>query len=94
MLRPTLTSFLHNTVRQRLHGSGSVWNRTKLVQMRLVFTWELVGPVRSDPLAAIWYQMSPLMKVIPYGTVPFQFQTGPAERIRAIVDHLLLTVRY
>ena len=48
---------------------------TKLVRMSLVFTWDLVDPVRI--LNAICYQMGPLMRVILSGTVPFQFRTGP-----------------
>ena len=48
---------------------------TKLVRISLVFTWDLVDPVRIG--SAIWHQMGPLMKVISYGTVPFLFQTGP-----------------
>ena len=50
---------------------------TKLVRISLVFTWDLVDPVRIGSAIAIWYQMGPLMKVILYGTVPFQFRTGP-----------------
>ena len=34
---------------------------TKLVRMSLVFTRDLVDPVRIG--SAIWYQMGPLMKV-------------------------------
>ena len=48
---------------------------TKLVWINLVFTRDLVDPVWFG--SAIWYQMGPLMKVILYGTVPFQFRTGP-----------------
>ena len=40
----------------------------KLVKIGLKFT--RIG-------SAIWYKMSPLLKVIPYGIVPFQFRTGP-----------------
>ena len=44
-----------------------------------------------DPVwirSSVWYQMGPLMKVIPYGTVPFQFRTSPVytQVIRFIVD--------
>ena len=46
----------------------------KFVQISLVFTWDLMDPVRIG--FAIWYQMGPLM-VILCGTVPFQFRTGP-----------------
>ena len=48
---------------------------TKLVRISLVFTQDVVDPVGIG--SAIWYQMGPLVKVIPYGTAPFQFQTGP-----------------
>ena len=50
-----------------LHGTGSVGTGTKLVRVSHVFTRDLVGPVWIG--SAIWYQMSPLMKVTPYGTV-------------------------
>ena len=53
-----------------LFGTG-----TKLVWISLAFTRDMVDPVRIG--SAIWYQMSPLMTVIPQGTVPFQFRTGP-----------------
>ena len=48
---------------------------TKLVRISLVFTRDLMDPVRIG--SAIWYQMGPLMKVILCGTAPFQFRTGP-----------------
>ena len=48
---------------------------TKLVRISLVFTRDLVDAVRIG--SAIWYQTGPLMKVILFGTVPFQFRTGP-----------------
>ena len=48
---------------------------TKLVRINLVFTRDLVDLVWFE--SAIWYQTGPLMKVILYGTVPFQFRTGP-----------------
>ena len=61
---------------------GSVYTRsdpfgtgTKLVRISLVFTRDLADPVWIG--SAIWYQMGPIMKLIPYGTVPFQFRTGP-----------------
>ena len=47
----------------------------KLVRISLVFTRDLVNPVRIG--SAIWCQMGPLMKVILCGTVSFQFRTGP-----------------
>ena len=47
---------------------------TKLVRISLAFTRDLVDPVRIG--SAIWYQMGPLMKMILFGTVPFQFRTG------------------
>ena len=50
---------------------------TKLVRISLVFTRDLVDPVRIG--SAIWYQVGPLMKQIRYGTVLFQFQTGPVQ---------------
>ena len=48
---------------------------TKLVRIRLVFTRDLLDPGRIG--SAIWYKMGPLMKVIQYGTVSFEFRTGP-----------------
>ena len=47
----------------------------KLVWICLLFTRDLVDPVRIG--SAIWYQIGPFMKVIKYGTVPFQLGTGP-----------------
>ena len=47
---------------------------TKLVRISLVFTRDLVDPIRIG--SAIWYQIGPLMKVILCGIVPFQFITG------------------
>ena len=47
---------------------------TKLVQICLVFTRDLVDPVRIG--SAIWHQMGPLVKGILCGTIPFQFKTG------------------
>ena len=41
---------------QDLFGTG-----TKLVRISLVFTWDLVDPVRIG--STVWYQMGPLMKV-------------------------------
>ena len=40
---------------------------TNLVWISLVFTQDLVDPVRIG--SAIWYQMGPLIRVIRYGTV-------------------------
>ena len=64
------------------HNSGSVYMGpdlfgigTILVRESLVFTRDLMDPVRIR--SAIRYQMGPLMKVIPYGTVPFQSRTDP-----------------
>ena len=48
---------------------------TKLVRISLVLRRAQVDPVWFGP--AIWYQMGPLMKVIPYGTIPFQIRAGP-----------------
>ena len=42
----------------------------KLVRISLVFTRDPVDPVPIG--SAIGYQMAPLIKVIRYGTVPFQ----------------------
>ena len=60
---------------------GSVYTRpdpfgtdTTLVWISLVFTRDLVDPLRIG--SAIWYQMVPVMKVVLYGTVPFQFRTS------------------
>ena len=56
-------------------GSDPFGTGTKLVRINLVFTRDLVDPVRIG--SAIWYQMGLLMKVILCGTEPFQFRTGP-----------------
>ena len=63
------------TLRQRLHGTESVWNRYEIVTDKPCVYTDKVDPVRIG--SAIWYQMGPLMKVILCGTVPFQFRTGP-----------------
>ena len=52
-------------------GPDPLGTGTKLVRINLVFTRDLVDPVRIG--SAMWYHMGALMKVIPYGTVPFQF---------------------
>ena len=61
--------------RQRYTGPDLFGTGTKLVRISLVFTRDLVDPVRI--VSAIWYQVGPLMKVILCGTVLFQFRTGP-----------------
>ena len=82
------SSYFH--LRQRLQETGSVWRRheitVKLVRINLVFTRDLVDPVRIG--SAIWYQMGPLMKVILWGTLLFQFETSPVwtEWIRSQTD--------
>ena len=43
---------------------------TKLLQIGLVFIQELENQVRIG--SAIWYQIGPIIKVIPCGTEPFQ----------------------
>ena len=47
---------------------------TKLVRIRLVFTRDRSG---SGTDRICYRYQGALMKVIPYGTVPFQFRTGP-----------------
>ena len=49
----------------------------KLVWISLAFTRDLVDPVWIG--SVICYQMGPLMKLIPYGTVPIQFRIGPVQ---------------
>ena len=51
---------------------------TKLVQISFVFTRGLMDPVRIG--SAIWYQLGPLMKATPYGTVPFCFEPVPCKQ--------------
>ena len=58
-------------------GPDPFGNGTKLIRIILVFTQDLLEPVRIG--SAVWYQMGPLMKVILCGTVPFQFGTGPVQ---------------
>ena len=67
-------------------GPDPLGTGTKLVRICLVFTRDLVDPVWVG--SAIWYQIGPLMNVIQYGTVPFQFRTGPVqtEWIRSQTD--------
>ena len=52
-------------------GPDPFGTNTESVQISPVFTQDQVDPVRIG--SAIWYQIGPLMKVIPYRTVPFQF---------------------
>ena len=56
-------------------GPDPFGTSAKLVRNSLVFTRDLVDPVRIG--SAIWYLLGPLMKVILCGTVPFQFRSGP-----------------
>ena len=55
-------------------GSDAFGTGTELVRISLVFTRDLVYMARIG--SAIWYQtgplLSPILKVIPYGIVPFQ----------------------
>ena len=60
-------------LRQRLHGIGSVWNQYEIGTD--IDTRDLVDPVWIG--FAIWHQIGPLIKAIPYGTVSFQIRTGP-----------------
>ena len=78
--------------------SGSVYTGpdpfetgTKSVRISLVFTRDRVNPVRIG--SAIWYQMGPLMKVIPYRTVPFprdrfSFEPVQCKRSGSIMDRI------
>ena len=65
---------LHEVEGRLYTGTDPFGTDTKLVRISLGFTRDLVDPIRIG--SAIWYQMGPLMKVIPYGTVPFQFRIG------------------
>ena len=56
-------------------GTDPFGTGIKLVRVSIVFTWDLVDLVWIG--SAILYQMGPLMKVILYETVPFQFLIGP-----------------
>ena len=80
----------NRTFRQRLHGIGSIWNRTQMGTFRpCVYT----GPAGTVPNgAASRTQMGPLTKAIPFGTVPRKvsckrverFQTGTARKFDLI----------
>ena len=68
-----------------MHDLGSVYTGpdssgtgTKLVRVNLVFTRDLVNPVRIG--SAIWYQIGPLTEVIPYGTVSLQLCRVPCKQ--------------
>ena len=50
----------------------------KLARISVVLTRDLVDPVHSG--SAIWYQMGPLTKVIPYRTIPFKFEPVPCKQ--------------
>ena len=84
---------LHITMYGGVHKGPDLFGTcAKLVRISLVFTQDLLLPIRIR--SAVWYQMGPLMKmkVIPYGTVPFQFRTGSVKTgmtpqvIRTIAD--------
>ena len=55
-------------------GLDSFGTGTKMVRISPAFVYELLDPVRIG--SDIWYKLGPLLKVIPYGTIPFQFPTG------------------
>ena len=60
--------------RQRLHGTGSVWNRYEIgTDKPCIYTGH--GGSGTDRICYL-VPMGPLMKVIPYETVPFHFRTG------------------
>ena len=40
-----------NNLRPRLHGNGSMWNRTRTVRIGLAFTRELMEPFHTELLA-------------------------------------------
>ena len=44
----------------------------KLVLVSFMFTWDQVDPVWIR--SALWYQIGPLIKAIPYGTILFKFE--------------------
>ena len=67
---------------QRLHGLDPIGTSMKLVWVSLVFTWDPVDPVWIR--SALWYQMGPLMKVIPYGTILFKFEPVLCKQIVSI----------
>ena len=74
-------------------GPDMFGTSTKFLQISLVFKRDLVDLVRIG--SAIWYQMSPLIKVMLCGTIPFQFRTGPmqTEWIRVTCFRVMLSVR-
>ena len=49
--------------RPRLHGNGSMWNRTRNVRIGLAFTRELMEPFHTEPYPYI-------RGTVPYRTVP------------------------
>ena len=53
----------------------TAFTRDRICLEPVQFTRDLVDPVQIG--SAIWYQMGPLMKAIPYRIIPFQFRTGP-----------------
>ena len=64
-----------NSLRQRLHGTGSVWNRYEIgTDKPYVYTGS--GGSGTDRICYLVPE-GPFMKVILHGTVPFQFRTGP-----------------
>ena len=67
--------------------TGSIWNRYELVLISFVFTRDMVDPVRIE--SAFWYQMGPLTKVIPYGTISFQLCRVPCKQSGSVTVDLI-----
>ena len=84
---PSVFTFLGHPVffivkrrfRQRLHGTGSVWNPYEIDTVKPFVYTGPAGSVRIE--SAIWYQMGPLMKVIPYGPYRSSFEPVPCRSV-------------
>ena len=59
-------------------GIGQFGTGTKFARISLVFTRDLVDPVRIG--STIWYQMGPVVKVILCGTVPSHLEPVPCKQ--------------
>ena len=63
-------------LRPRLHGNGSMWNRTRTVRIGLVLTRELMEPFHTEPLA--------VPELVPHGTEPKSSRVNSENRSRQV----------
>ena len=80
-------------LRQHLYGTESVWNQYEIGNEKPCVTQDLVDPILIE--SAIWYQLGPLMKLIPDGAILFYLyckQSGPYHKgsdLKRMWTHLM-----